>query len=666
MKKIKFNFLIFLLLEIYCLPPLPNMKRQLEETKSDDIVILHTNDVHCGIQDSIGYDGLMLYKKQMLSKYKNVILVDAGDHIQGGTVGLLTNGEAIIDIMNKVGYDVVNIGAHEFDYGVDKLKELSESLNCGYISSNFCFRKNKTSLYPAYKLIERGGKIIAFIGVTTPHALSKTDLRTIYDEDGNILYHFLTDNNNKELYDRIQSHIDDVKSQGVYYVIILSHLGIEGDIEEENTSINLLKNIKNVDALIDGNTHLVYSKTTKDKEGKDIIIAQTGTKLNNIGVLIIHTDGTITQQNIDTVPYDPNFEESSLEVFRKKKTTYVDSEMNQFIMDKYNFISDKLDIVIGYSDFPLNIYEVITEKKQPIYQLSRKDENILCNLIADAFRYFGDADISIINAGSIKDDINEGDITIEEILNILPFSNDILVKEITGQVILDALEFGVRNLPESSPNFPQVSGITYKIDTSISSSVIVDDDESFIRVDGDRRVYEVKVNGESLDLNKKYTISSDSFILCGGNGFSMFVNYDILKQSFGVDSELLMKYIEEYLGGSIPIKYMKKEGRIAKTYGKVLEEINSEDKEEDKTHENEENNETNENKENKENNETNENKANNETNEINETEEINDSDEIITTNEIDKNKEATKTNNNISSLIKININFIVLLILLVL
>ena len=409
--------------------------------KSNDIVILHTNDAHCGIQNSIGYDGLMLYKKQMLSKYKNVILVDAGDHIQGGTVGSLTNGEAIIDIMNKVGYDVVNIGAHEFDYGQYQLKELSESLNCGYISSNFCFRKNKTSLYPAYKLIERGGKIIAFIGVTTPHALSKTDLKTIYDEDGNILYHFLTENNNKELYDRIQSHIDYVKSQGVDYVIILSHLGIEGDIEEENTSINLLKNIKNVDALIDGNTHLEYSKTTKDKEGKDIIIAQTGTKLNNIGVLIIHTDGTITQQNIETVPYDPDFEESSLEVFRKKKTTYVDSEMNQFIQNKHNSISDMLDIVIGHTDFPLNVYELGTVNKITNNQLSRTNENILCNLVADAFRYFGEADISIINGGSVREDISEGDITIQEILNILPFSDDILVKEITGQVILDALEF---------------------------------------------------------------------------------------------------------------------------------------------------------------------------------------------------------------------------------
>ena len=260
----------------------------------------------------------------------------------------------------------------------------------------------------------------------------------------------------------------------------------------------------------------------------------------------------------------------------------------------------------------------------------------------------------------------------------MPFSNDILVKEITGQDILDALEFGVRTLPEPNKNFPQVSGITYKIDIGISSSVIIDDNETFIRVDGERRVYEVKVNEEPLNLLKKYTISSSSFIFGGGNGFSMFAKYGTVKQSIGIEYELLLKYIEEYLGGSIPTKYKNKEGRIIKTYGQV---INSEDKEKDKTSENKEINESNENKEinesnenkeinesneNKEINESNENKEINEINEINETKEINDSHETIITNEIDKNKEATKTNNNNNlSLIKINNNYLFLIILLV-
>jgi len=135
----------FILLEIYSLPNGVNPKREKQDSRSDDIIILHTNDVHCGVQDSIGYDGLMLYKKQLLTKYKHVILVDAGDHIQGGTLGLISNGEAIIDIMNKVGYDVATLGNHEFDYGVAQLEVCENKLNCGYISTNYCFKANKTT-----------------------------------------------------------------------------------------------------------------------------------------------------------------------------------------------------------------------------------------------------------------------------------------------------------------------------------------------------------------------------------------------------------------------------------------------------------------------------------------------------------------------------------------
>ena len=530
--------------------------------KSDDIIILHTNDVHCGVQDSIGYDGLMLYKKQMLSKYNNVILVDAGDHVQGGTLGLISNGEAIIDIMNKLEYDVATLGNHEFDYGVAQLETCAKMLNCSYISTNYCYHKNKQAIYPAYKIIEAGSKKIAFIGVATPQTLSKTSLITIKDDDGNQVYDFLTENHSKELYDRVQTKIDEVKAQGVDYVIILAHLGIGGDAEEENTSAGLLRNLKNVDALIDGHTHLTYTKITPDKTGKGIPFAQTGTKLNYIGVTTIHTDGKITQENIDTVPYDSLLVDDTLTITRGKKEVYVDSEMNEYINDKINSFKEILNRVVGHTAFPLNVYELGTVNKQSHDQLSRFQENKLCNLVTDALRYYGEADITIMNAGSVREDILEGDITYQEIINTMPFSNDVLVKEITGQDILDALEFGVRTLPGATSRFPQVSGLTYKVDTSITSSVIVDNDEVFVRVGGRRRVYNVFVNGEKLDLYKKYTISTNSFIIGGGDGYSMFAPYPELKTSIGVDNEILLKYILEKLGGEIPIEYNTTQNRI--------------------------------------------------------------------------------------------------------
>ena len=552
----------FILLEIYSLPNRVNPKRELQDSRSDDIIILHTNDVHCGVQDSIGYDGLMLYKKQLLTKYKHVILVDAGDHIQGGTMCYVTKGIAIIEIMNKVGYDVATLGNHEFDYGIAQLEECEKLLNCGYISTNYCYHKNKQAIYPSYKIIEAGGKKIAFIGVATPQTLTKTNLIKIKDDDGNPIYDFLTENHSKELIDRVQTKIDEVKAQEVDYVIILAHLGVGGDVEEENTTTLLLRNLKNASALIDGHTHLTYARTISDKTGKAIPFAQTGTKLNYIGVTTIHSDGKITQENIDKVPYDPLLFDETLTLTRSGKEVYVDAEMNEFINNKINSYKDILNRVIGHTAFHLNIKNLNTTNKQYLSPISYKEENILCNLVTDAYRYYGETDVTIMNAGSVRDNILEGDITYQEIINILPYSNDILVKEITGQDILDALEFGLRIFPDTTPKFPQVSGLTYKVDISIPSSVIVDFDGVFVGVGGRRRVYDVFVDGQKLDVDKKYTITSNSFILGGGDGYSMFAPYPELKTSFGVDNEILLKYIQEYLGGEVPAEYNTTQNRI--------------------------------------------------------------------------------------------------------
>ena len=571
MKRLILLFTIFLITS--CFPSTDKTKRFLQSEKSNDIVILHTNDVHCGVQDSIGYDGLMLYKKQLLQKHNNVILVDAGDHIQGGTIGQITSGEAIIDIMNELEYDVVTLGNHEFDYGIEQLETIKNSLTCGYISSNYCYKKNKESIYPPYKIIEKGGKKIGFIGVATPETLTKSYLITLLDDKGELIYDFLTENHNQELYERVQHHIDELQEQKVDYIIILAHMGKGGDSLEEDTSIELLKNLKNVNALIDGHTHLIYSEKTPDKNNNNVILVQTGTKLTNIGVLTIHENGTLSHENIDEVPYDPTLAEQTLNVTRSSKIRYVDKDMSEFINDIYDSFSDKLNEVIGKSDFLINVYKNATESTDSHTQLSRIGENALCNLVADSMRELGEGDITILNAGTVRADINKGNITYQNVLNVLPYSDDIIVKEITGQTILEALEFGVRNFPEQNARFPQVSHITYKLDTSINSSVVVDENKVFKKLGGENRVYDIKINGEKLDLKKKYTISSRYFILNGGDGYSMFANCETIKTSLGVDNEVLLHYIRNNSNGTIPIKYKAAEGRLLKTNGKIYDDI---------------------------------------------------------------------------------------------
>ena len=534
-----------------------NNRKLKEEELSDDIIILHTNDVHCSVKDSIGYDGLMLYKKELKKRYKHVLTVDAGDHIQGGAIGLLSKGLDIIDIMNTIEFDVVTIGNHEFDYGIEQLNICEEKLNCGYISANFCYRKNKTTIFPPYKIVDLGDKKIGFIGVTTPQTISKTYLHNIVDEDGKMLYDFLAENEGQELYDTIQGYIDEVKLKGANYVILLCHLGNGGDASEKYTTNALISHISGIDAVIDGHTHKIYNTTTKDKEGKDIVLAQTGTKFTHLGVIKINKDGIISEM-LSEIP-KPEYNEY-IPDFRDNIFRYVDPNMYKILNDIIDSHSEELKEKIGYADFDLKIN--IDQSGDSSKQISRSEENTLCDLVADAIRYIGNGDISMINAGSIRNDLMKGDISFQNILDILPFSADIIIKEVLGSDILDALEFGMKNLPDKSSIFPQVSGISFNVDLSIKSPVIVDDDEMFVKVEGIRRVSNVMIGDKPLDVNKKYKISFDNYIANGGDGFSMFNKYEELLSTLKTDNQAFMIYIKEVLKGIIPDKYRTTQGRI--------------------------------------------------------------------------------------------------------
>jgi len=551
-------FITLLLISGLCSSALSEPVRNLAEL-SDDIIILHTNDVHCGIMDKIGYDGLMLYKKELQKKYKYVLTVDVGDHIQGGTIGLISKGEDIINIMNEIGYDVAILGNHEFDYGVEQLDKCKSKLNCSYICANYCLTKDKKPIYDPYKIIEVGEKKIAFIGVATPQTISKTFLHEILDEDNNIKYDFLTDKNGEELYSTIQKYITEVKEKGANYVIILAHLGNDGDAPYEFTSDGFLANIEGVDAMLDGHTHRVYSQKSKDKNGKNITLCQTGTKLANIGVLKIATDGTITSELISEVP-EPNDKTSALSVKRGDINRWVDKDMNDYLGGIEALHADELNEVIGKVDFDMKINADSSGDSKK--QISRSEEVSLGDLVADAIRAAGNGEIGLINAGSIRADLFNGEITYGEVLNVLPFSADIIVKEIPGKNILDALELGVMHLPGKSSIFLQVSGISFKVNATFASSVEVTSEGTFKGVRGERRVYDVKVGNVALDENKKYRISFDNYIAGGGDGFSMFSEFQEIASTSKTDNQAFITYLTEDLKGVIPEQYRTSANRI--------------------------------------------------------------------------------------------------------
>lgn len=529
--------------------------RKLEES-DDDIVIIHLNDVHCGTNDTIGYDGFVLYRDELKKKYKHVLAVDIGDHIQGGTLGAISKGEAIIKIMNKIEFNVSIIGNHEFDYGIDQLLKLEKSLKNNYICANFCYNKNKSTIFEPYKILEVGGKKIAFIGVVTPYTFYKSSLVNIKDEKGEAIYDLLIENNGQKLYDTVQNYINEVKDkEKANYVILLAHFGLNGT--EDYTSDILLKNLEGVDAVLDGHTHLIYNTTMKDKNNKNIPITQTGTKIQRIGMLILKNDGSIISQNINEVPAPENTEGAKT-IKRGGEERWVNTEMNEFINNVWDEYKDELNTIIGKSDFDL-----IINPEDSHQTICRIDECTIGNLVADAVKEAGYAECSILTGNSFKDNINKGHITWGKIINIQPYFNSLFVKQLPGQIILDALEAGVSKLPDYSSQFPQVSGITFDVNSNFTSPVITDKNGIFEKIEGPRRVSNVKINGKSLDVNKIYTVCLSDYISNGGNGlYNMFTKYEVFNQSLLTDSDATTYFIKNNLNGKIPEIYKEQQGRI--------------------------------------------------------------------------------------------------------
>ena len=536
-------------------PKVEKEKERKLDDLSDDIVIIHLNDVHCGLNDTIGYDGFVLYRDELKKKYKNVITVDVGDHSQGAVLGAITEGEAIIEIMNKVGFDVVTIGNHEFDYGIEQLHKLNSLTSSKYISLNACYKKNKTKLFEPSKIIEAGNKKIGFIGIVTPLTYSKTYLPSLKESDGTPIYNFFSDK--QEMYSAIQEEADNLKNnQKVDYVILLTHVGMN---KEEYTSNEILSNVQNIDAVFDGHTHEAYNTSSKDKSNKNIPITQTGTKLAYIGQLIIKQDGTLLTENIAKVP-EPEDQTNAIQINRGNDNRWVDKNMNEFINQLFEKYSSELNIVYGHSDFDFNITS--SDKNAPHPIMCRYQECTLGNMLADALVNVTSSDLSFVNGGNVRANLLKGDITRKQVIDVSPFFNSIFVKEITGEAILNALEFGVSNLPKASGGFLQVSGCTYYVNTSINSTVEKDNDGMFLKVGGERRVSNVKINGKSLNLTQKYNLSAAEFILDGGDGYSMFKEFPTVNESVFADSDVLGHYIKNELGGKIPSKYQELQNRI--------------------------------------------------------------------------------------------------------
>ena len=471
--------------------------------------------------------------------------------------------------MNAAGYDYATFGNHEFDYGMDQLLDtIVPAAKYQYLTCNFA-RLDGTAIagVKPYAIETFGSKKVAVIGISTPESFVKSTPTYFQDKDGNYIYTFAEGNTGQDLYDSVQKTIDAAKKDGADYVVAVAHLGID-ESSEPWRSTDVIANTTGLDAVLDGHSHsTIPQEIVKSKDGKDVILSSTGTKLNNLGKLTISADGKLHSELI-----------SDLEIEKDAKT----KEVVDKIVAEFQTLLNK---VVAHTDVDLT-----TQNPEGTARAIRNRETNLGDLCADAYRVTLGADIAIVNGGGIRADIPAGDITYNQIIKVHPYGNMACVVEATGQEILDALEMASRNtmaeyVSESVDEngnkvynavgemggFLQVSGMKYTINTAVESTVKTDDKGSFVSVEGARRVQDVQVLNqttntyEPIDPAKTYTLASHNYMLkSGGDGINMFQDNKLLQDEVKIDNQVLIDYIVDSLGGNVGEQYknLAGEGRI--------------------------------------------------------------------------------------------------------
>lgn len=501
------------------------------------IVIIYENDVHCAID---GYAKLAGLRNNYKKTTHHVATVSCGDFVQGNIVGSVTRGEAIIDIMNFIGYDVVTTGNHEFDFGIEHLLTLTKTLKADVVNANFSDLRNNKLLFEPYKIKRFGNVDIAFIGLTTPATTNSVAYTTFTDESGNIIYSFGEDN----FYQNAQRHIIEARAEGADYVVILSHLGDSGE-GGYPSSISLIQNTIGIDAVLDAHDHNVIPDTTiLDGAGEGVLLSSTGTAFANVGVLTLSTEGKFSSQLVKSEDCDTD----------ERVQAYVEQ-----IKEQTTAAGER---IVGTSEVTMRV------KDESGTRITRTRETTIGNLCADAFRAVLGSDIAFVNGGAIRADISEGDVTYNNLLSVFPYNNAVCTATMSGSQIMDALEVSAHLLPKENGGFLQVSGLKFKIDSSVKPSVQMDENEIFTHVGQRRRVSDVQVLDKSrnkylpIEPERTYTIASSSFLIenYGDNGI---LRYATVKESnLGQDVDILAIYIEQILGGKIGTEYNNTEGRI--------------------------------------------------------------------------------------------------------
>ena len=504
------------------------------------VTVLYTNDIHTYITKDLTYSKVAAYKDSL----ENVLLVDAGDHIQGTAYGSMDKGATIAQLMNAAGYDLATLGNHEFDYGMDGCMAAIEAADFPYVSCNFYHEANGVAgenVLDSYKVFEVGGVKIAFIGITTPESFTKSTPSYFQDENGNYIYGIAGGTDGEALYTAVQNAIDAASAEADY-VIALGHLGVD-ESSQPWTSREVIANTTGLDAFIDGHSHTtIPMEDVTDEGGNTVILTQTGSYLDAVGQMTIAADGTITTQLLTAENLAEVTPDAEVKAIEDAWVAELDEQLGQ---------------VIGYSQVTLDNYDAEGNR------LVRKQETNTGDFAADALYYLFDemdldVDVAVMNGGGVRNEAVTGEISYQTCKAIHTFGNVACLQTVTGQQLLDALEWGAKDVTADGSvengGFLHVSGLRYTINTAIPSTVQQDDKGVWTGgPTGAYRVTNVEVlNNETgayepLDLTAQYNLAGYNYTLRDlGDGFAMFDGAVNVLDYVSEDYMVLANYVESF------------------------------------------------------------------------------------------------------------------------
>ena len=509
-----------------------------------DVTILYTNDVHTYIDNKSPkptYAAIAALKKSIEDTGRDVLLVDAGDHIQGTAYGSMDDGATIIELMNEVGYDLATPGNHEFDYGMARAKAVIQEADFPYVSCNWVDLRTGFNVLPSVKFFFVGGRKIAFVGVTTPETFTKsTPAYFMNDAQTKYIYDILGGEDGQKLYDAVQKAIDKAEFWGADTIIGLGHLGVDPS-SSPWTSEEVIAHTHGFTAFIDGHSHTVMAnKQVTDASGKAVTLTQTGSYFKNIGKMTVGADGTITTELIDT--YEG-----------------LDAAVVATASNWISAVDDMLGEEIAVGDTKFYINDPATGKRR-----IRSGETNLGDFVADGiYTYFNEieelhCDIAIMNGGGIRTDVEAGPWSFKTCKTVSPFGNVACLMSVTGQQIQDALEFGARFAgAEGKENggFLQVAGARYTIHPMIPNTVQTNDKNVWTGSAATPRVSNVEIYDKTtgtyqpLDPNATYALAGMNYTLRNlGDGFAMFDGATLIKDYVSEDYLVMSSYAAMFGG----------------------------------------------------------------------------------------------------------------------